>query len=340
MPTNSIYLSRMEMMVFTAQLLEHITQDGNPAKSDSLEYLIINSISETEESKARNEQIIKKQCFDKIKGPDGLTLLIMSCNLGLREIISYLSKLGVDVNETDDNADAPMHVAALNGSLASIKELIKCGAQINIRNMNHKTPLICACSNIFLGVNHHDKHTCAMELLAANADSMATTRTGLTALHYAVQVKKTPESETKDNWFVVNKTIDALLDSGLSIDCQEFSAKSPLFWAVEKASPSFVIEHLLHRGADPTLTDIKKNTLLHACAKYSHANEALCLLEGGVNIDAVNIEGETALDIARKMGKDHWCQTVQSWKDSRSARKAISELMNLNKKYTHMIKNI
>jgi len=55
--------------------------------------------------------------------------------------IIVLHKLGGDVCEKDDHGDAPLHVAAGNLQVRTVKALLECGAPIDMPNRDGNTPL-------------------------------------------------------------------------------------------------------------------------------------------------------------------------------------------------------
>ncbi len=69
------------------------------------------------------------------------------------------------------------HVAAWTGDLQELKALIKEGQDVNKRDENNRTPLICAAVR-----GHTD---CVQWLLQSNANVDVQDRWGYTALHYA-----------------------------------------------------------------------------------------------------------------------------------------------------------
>lgn len=134
-------------------------------------------------------------------------------------------------------------------------------------------------------------------LLNAGAPLFDTTGYGWTALHLA-------------SWQNEPATASLLLDKGWDVNIRDFENWTPLHWAARNlASPEY-LQVLFDRGADPGLITYRKDTALHlACSTWrSPFSESLTiLLDKGVDINAVNTLGETALMLAAGMGYYEAC---------------------------------
>lgn len=86
------------------------------------------------------------------------------------------------------------------------------------------------------------------------------------------------------------KDIDAYDDRGIQASAYTLALNS-----------TDLLLRLFELGADPLKTDRRKNTLLHYCAGYGRALFFPVLLEKGCDslMNAVNEDGQTALDVAR-----------------------------------------
>jgi ankyrin repeat protein len=134
-------------------------------------------------------------------------------------------------------------------------------------------------------------------LLNAGAPLFDTTPYGWTALHLAA-------------WQNDSGTATLLLDKGWDVNVRDFENWTPLHWAARNGASPDYLQTLFDRGADPGLITYRKDTVLHlACSAWvSPISESLAkLLDKGVDIDAVNALGETALMLAAGMGYYETC---------------------------------
>ncbi|MBF9015918.1 MULTISPECIES: ankyrin repeat domain-containing protein [unclassified Oceanispirochaeta] len=129
-------------------------------------------------------------------------------------------------------------------------------------------------------------------LLDAGAPVFDTTPYGWTALHLA-------------SWQRDSKTAALLIDKGWDVNIRDFDNWTPLHWAARNAASADYLQTLFDRGADSALITYRKDTALHlACSAWVSplSGSLAVLLDQGVEIDAVNVLGETALMLAAGMG--------------------------------------
>lgn len=90
-----------------------------------------------------------------------------------------------------------------------------------------------------------------------------------------------------------------LLERGAKVNIRDFEKRTPLMMLDEDATPE-MLQLLLSFGAKPKLIDKEGNNALHhAAAKFGFDEELIrSLALSGVNVDAANKEGKTALMIA------------------------------------------
>ena len=97
-----------------------------------------------------------------------------------KKILSLLLEKGALHNVKDDDGDTPLHVAASNNNLSAIKQLLKNGATINEQNSIGFTPLMEAIS---------EKNTQTIDYLLKKSDLNLRSKTGTSALGYALKAK-------------------------------------------------------------------------------------------------------------------------------------------------------
>jgi hypothetical protein len=83
--------------------------------------------------------------FQNITRSDGLTLLIIACNIGNLDLVKTLLSLGANVNLVHKISNlAPLHIACGFGYFEMAKALLTKGANVNIVGSGGETPLLLA----------------------------------------------------------------------------------------------------------------------------------------------------------------------------------------------------
>lgn len=209
--------------------------------------------------------------------------------------------------------------AATNGNVAQIRSLVAEGVNINGRNENGQTALICAIHAGQLG---------AVEvLLEAGADTSRRDAggKGRPPLFHAIQAGSRPAVELllkhgadpnqKDDWgelyFLTLITGDTapiwialLLSHGAESSAKDMSGRPLAILAIQKRKRvedrEEVVRLLLQHGAKPDSKDIDGTPLVHVCLQQKRSGLAHELLARGANPDARDVSGITLLAAAIK----------------------------------------
>ena len=224
-----------------------------------------------------------------------------------------------------------LHCAARQGHIEVVKLLLDRGTTVNATTGVHWTALHCAAR-----VGHIEA---VRVLLDRGATIDATTNNGWTALHQAVilghiEVLKllldrgaAVDATTNENWTALHhaasnghsKAVQVLLDRGTSIDATNNEGRTALHEACASAMEALssryfgVVKVLfeLERGTGTStsinVADRSGDTALHCAVRNPSTNTEMIqlLLDNGANTDLKNVDGETALDIARRLGWEH-----------------------------------
>jgi ankyrin repeat protein len=231
----------------------------------------------------------------------------------------------------------PLLFAARQGCVECGRVLVKAGAGINATNPNGFSPILLAIIN-----SHYDF---AAFLLDQGADANIADETGRTPLYAAVDMHTLPDSNLPwpselNNQLTSLDLIRALLAHGANVNAQLKkqqpyrskvdrgadtmlgSGTTPLLRAA-KAGDTEVVKVLLAKGADPKLITRFGITPLMAAAGLGSKEEdttgrkkteaeaiasiQLCL-DAGVDVNAVDLQGDTGLHGAAQKG---WDQVVE-----------------------------
>ena len=129
----------------------------------------------------------------------------------------------------------------------------------------------------------------ARVMMHAKVNARDKSRDGMTPLHAAVE-----------NGNI--EIIQFLLDSGAKVNIRDFQKRTPLMMMDGDATAE-IFDRLIRYGAKVQLVDGEKNTVLqHFVENADNEDIVRLLVSHGINVDAVNKGGETALMVAAENG--------------------------------------
>ena len=190
---------------------------------------------------------------------------------------------GANIEARRVDGSTPLALAALDGWALAVKLLLDKGADIHAVRNDGSSVLHCGALSGDLGV--------VSLLLHRNADPQAVCNDKFSVLHWAV---------LRDG--CSRTAIKVLLDLGVVLEplqivhpgCFGMSDLS------SNAARQEIIEVLISRGADLTLTNRYGETVLHLAVKSLQLVDFL--INAAIDLDAVDIEGRTALHRAAELG--------------------------------------
>ncbi len=233
-----------------------------------------------------------------------------------REQMSYeLLELGAEPNMVDAAGETPLMNAVKSHSLALVERIIWYGGEVNKSNQEQKTALMYALARGSKEIIEH--------LLDQGAEVNVLDADGKSVLMYAAErspldiVKKLVEkgadmsvhSKSGENVLVASfrNSRSAVPRFFLSYESRVHSGKPMrneyLFLAVKNRSMG-AFDALVRSGADMRFRNDQQDTLLMTMASLSerNAHDMRPVIEAGVDVNAVNANGDTALIIALKSG--------------------------------------
>ncbi|XP_056007550.1 uncharacterized protein LOC125665455 [Ostrea edulis] len=173
--------------------------------------------------------------------------LIVACEEGHVSIVKELVKAGADVNLRDFRGNTPLKAASEEGHVSIVKELVKKGADVNMQNESGDTPLVIAC------------------------------RKG----HVSI--------------------VKELVKTRAGVNLQDYRGNTPLINAYKKGHVR-IVEELVKAGADVNVKDEMENTPLITACVYGHANIVEELVRAGAGVNVQDYRGDAPLKIAYKKG--------------------------------------
>ncbi|XP_063044041.1 ankyrin repeat and SOCS box protein 5 isoform X1 [Engraulis encrasicolus] len=157
---------------------------------------------------------------------------------------------------------SPLHDAACQGRLLSLKTLIKQGHSVNALTIDHVSPLHEAC------VGNHV--SCARALIDAGANVDVCSIDGVTPLLSSCLVGSVA-------------CVESLLESGARPQAAALCQPSPLHEACARGH-SRCVDALLTWGADMDMDQPSRGTPLYTCSQTDHSVCAKRLLDAGANV--------------------------------------------------------
>nr|XP_046228914.1 kinase D-interacting substrate of 220 kDa B isoform X2 [Scatophagus argus] len=253
------------------------------------------------------------------------TTSIKMTTLAIQNLFSYVEEENLaalkahldrfkEVDGRSDNGQTPLMLAAEQGSLEIVQELIRRGANVNLDDVDCWSALISAAKEGHVEV--------VKELLENSAYIEHRDMGGWTALMWAAY--KGREEVTKlllEHGANPNTTgqqysvypiiwaagrghadiVKLLLQNGAKVNCSDKYGTTPLIWASRKGHFDCVM-HLLENGADVDQEGANSMTALIVAVKGGYTDVVKELLKRNPNVNMTDKDGNTALMIAAKEG--------------------------------------
>lgn len=238
-----------------------------PGKKHAAEKAVAESVPATEPVAELPAQGLDKQ--DR----NGNTHLHNAVLEGVEQQLIELLRQGANINIKNKEGNTPLHLVALNNQLAIARILLDHGADINARNYAYCTPLHLA------SAENHDH--IARILLDYGAELEARNNRSLTPLHRAAMCGSLLAAEV-------------LVAFGADLHALTEKDMMPLHLAAWYGQVE-VLQLLLDSHADMNAQNADGNTALHLAAFNSQVKAIKLLINNNVNMEIANHLGETYL---------------------------------------------
>ncbi|XP_066530233.1 kinase D-interacting substrate of 220 kDa B isoform X1 [Hoplias malabaricus] len=230
----------------------------------------------------------------------------------LTAVRAYLDKYQ-EVDSRSDNGQTPLMVAAEQGSLEIVQELIRRGANINLDDVDCWTALISAAKEGHVEV--------VKELLDNNANVEHRDMGGWTAIMWAaykgrvevarllLEKRANPNITGQYSVYPIiwaagrghAEIVRLLLRHGAKVNCSDKYGTTALIWAARKGHYDCVM-HLLENGANVDQEGANSMTALIVAVRGGHTEVVKELLKRNPNVNMTDKDGNTALMIAAIQG--------------------------------------
>ena len=240
------------------------------------------------------------------------------------EVAELLVSYGADLNPRDEAGNTPIFYAAVNRDLEMVKLLLS-----NKANVKDSPQVL----NTAVQQNRRD---IVEVLLRHGADVNASTKYGVTALHYTVLDKngtvsrsfldKDPDTKGEIVRLLLSgganvnaraqngimtlhaavrkgflRVVDALLEYDADVNCAYENEKMPLYYSAEKGN-KVISKMLLDKGANVNARQKDGRTALHVAIQHGHKEVVELLLKYGARVDSETKNWATPLHCAARNG--------------------------------------
>lgn len=243
-------------------------------------------------------------------------LLLAACN-GHAETIETLLSCGANVNDVDKNDKTALYWAAEEDHLEALKVLLKRRAVkklINIPDRYENTPLHIAAQNGFvpcvqelldagadLDAKNEEEQT-PLHLAAKNGKTKVVKE--LVKKDYMVINDEDEDSNTPLHLAALNgysKTALALIEARANVEARNCTLWTPLDCAAAKGFAK-TVKVLLEADAPIDALDRTRTTPLHLACSRGHVSVVSTLIEWGANVAQRDTDGMNCLDLAINHG--------------------------------------
>ncbi|KAF5296333.1 hypothetical protein FQA39_LY12550 [Lamprigera yunnana] len=214
-----------------------------------------------------------------------------------------------EVNIQNNEGHTPLHLAVKNRNSSTTKLLLTKGADVNIIDYRNNN------SCLHWAVNVADQEIVKI-LLDNGADVGLLNSTGETPLMFAERlqfnniVSIINQQETfekcKDLFEAVENghvyTVQTLVNNGLDINSQNENGETLLLIAIRCVHIP-IMDWLISKGAKIDIVSNRSSSALHFAACMGDCVSVRCLIEGGVDVNILNSDGDTAIALALRHEK-------------------------------------
>ncbi len=243
---------------------------------------------------------------------DGDSLLHVAAIRDNTDLVRWLIDKGVPVDVVGSGKQTPLHLAAANDRAKAVAVLLEKKAALELKNDYGRTALL-------LCARERGQVETARLLIEAGADVNAADRFASTPLELAawrgkrdfvdlLMAKGARLPELGQQW---GQMISMAASEGLESLFMPLAAKSKdlktsmgaeLIFTAAQGGSEAIIGFLLEKGFDPKPADGLGWTPLHYAARDGRTAAARILTGKGAPIDARNLAGQTAYNVAKERG--------------------------------------
>ncbi|XP_032220958.2 transient receptor potential cation channel subfamily A member 1 isoform X2 [Nematostella vectensis] len=220
----------------------------------------------------------------------GFTCLHRAAMFDHEDIVRFLLKQGIEVNDLDLELRTPLHLAASRGCTRTVEVLLQTGADCNIKDAKNRTIIHSA-------VGHSDTLAALLKSVYVRELLVEVDEHGATALHYAAQ-----GGFLKNVSLLTKKWRRQVSDNFVATRIRNHKGELPLHLAASHGWLDVVNKLLEVRDFRQleSVDDMERTPLFRA-AEMGHTEVVTALLQSGANINK-DRDGRTPLHAATIVG--------------------------------------
>ncbi|KAK1624208.1 pfs domain-containing protein [Colletotrichum phormii] len=227
---------------------------------------------------------------------EGNTPLHIAATQGHLESVKHLVHLGCDINEVNWMGRTALTLASMNGHILTVQYLIDAGSWVNATDREGLAAMAAAAVQ-----GHKNLAKVIQALICAGALVNATDSQNKSALHHLTSLRH--------DLYTIQECLRILLEAGADIELQGLDGKTPLLVSIEKGDHAGT-QCLIEAGAKTTCLTRQGQGLLHEAAWFG-TTELLRYLST-LNLTAANTD---LLDEYEDTPWDSWIYSlhVRDW---------------------------
>ncbi|UYV68524.1 hypothetical protein LAZ67_6000030, partial [Cordylochernes scorpioides] len=203
--------------------------------------------------------------------------------------VKELLKSGADINVKNKNGNSPLHLAASKGNQHLVQYLVEAGADVNSLNDYRQSPLQSAIMDRELST--------ASYLIDAGADVNIIDIGNWIPLLYAITYYMQSELEIRENAAIYQEHKDLIrkfVEAGADVNISN-SITTPFLKLFEEINDSELFRLFIEKGADINAKKDNGISILMMVAKMGNVDCFNCLLNAGADTKHVDKTGNSAL---------------------------------------------
>lgn len=207
------------------------------------------------------------------------------------DVVKLLLDNKANINKPDSDGTKPLHLASLSGNKKIVEDLLAFKPKLDAKDLNGWAAIHFAVKN---------EHADIVELLV-NAGCKINVKTKLddqTPLHFAAELGN-------------EAVVRVLLDARAHYNARTKVGETALFLACAKGSEK-IVNMLLDAGAKYKIKSTNNRSVLHAAVKGDNIGIIQKFLDFGLDIDAVDSDGYSPLDVAFEFASERVISTLMS----------------------------
>ncbi len=253
--------------------------------------------------------------INSIVNEQGETLLHLAAKEGDKMLNELLIKAGADLEIVDSEGRTPLHLAVISNNVEAIKVFIKANVVVDVVDIYGKTPLHYVSGNPYIdGLLVDAGADIKFILINKSYFKELTDKLDNASLYYIAQrfnkvndVDYVEDDSTMLMYAAVDgftNLIKVLLELGADVNILGHDGETAIFGTAANGNTEDN-ELLVNAGADLTIATYHlAETPLHQAVECENVDAVKVFLKAGADIDALDIDGTTPLDLARN-GKNH-----------------------------------